>query len=138
MWGLVVAGGVFGAIVGRSMAEVVTQARVDADVVSDPGPTPPVVSSDAADGDIGSIDQATYEAGSSFMVVDTAPWIPKNKVLIPAGAVRTSDLDRRRVLLGLTKDQIQRSPSFAPPQSPDRRFLERVGSYFGPYIERAG
>ena len=30
---------------------------------------------EAADGGIGSVDEATYEAGGSWLVVDTGPWI---------------------------------------------------------------
>jgi hypothetical protein len=29
----------------------------------------------ASDGAIGKVDQATYDAGASYLVVDTGPWI---------------------------------------------------------------
>src|ERR687892_1073410 len=38
----------------------------------------------ATDGDIGKIDEATYDVGSSYIVVDTGPWILGRKVLLPA------------------------------------------------------
>ena len=42
----------------------------------------------AVDGDIGRVDEATDELlGSSYLVVDTGPWIFGRKVLLPAGVV---------------------------------------------------
>jgi hypothetical protein len=40
----------------------------------------------AVDGNIGYVDEATNELlGSSYLVVDTGPWIFGRKVLLPAG-----------------------------------------------------
>ena len=67
----------------------------------------------ALDGDIGKIDDATYDVGSSYIVVDTGPWIFGKKVLIPAATVVRVDLDSRKVFLMLTKDQIKDSPELS-------------------------
>ena len=40
---------------------------------------------EALDGSIGKIDEATYEVGKSFVIVDTGPWIFGRKVMLPAG-----------------------------------------------------
>ena len=48
---------------------------------------------EARDGGIGKVDDATYEAGSSFVVVDTGPWIFGKKVMLPAGVIQSA---RRR------------------------------------------
>ena len=48
---------------------------------------------EATDGDIGKVDEATYDVGSSYIVVDTGPWILGRKVVVPAAAV---ELDRPR------------------------------------------
>ena len=45
----------------------------------------------AVDGDIGHVDEATHEVGSSHLVVDTGPWIFGRKVLLPAGVVERID-----------------------------------------------
>ena len=37
---------------------------------------------EAIDGGIGKVDDATYDAGSSYVVVDTGPWI-FGKVMLP-------------------------------------------------------
>ena len=38
----------------------------------------------AIDGDIGKVDQATYDVGTSSLVIDTGPWIFGRKVILPA------------------------------------------------------
>ena len=48
---------------------------------------------EATDGSIGKIDEATYDEGSSCLVVDTGPWIFGKKVLLPAGIVESVDHD---------------------------------------------
>ena len=81
----------------------------------------------ALDGDIGSIDDATYEVGSSYIVVDTGPWIFGKKVLIPASAVVRVDLENRRAFLRFTEQQIKDSPELSDLSTGDR---DRVGNYF--------
>jgi hypothetical protein len=83
----------------------------------------------ATDGDIGKVDEATYDVGSSYIVVDTGPWIFGKKVLIPASALETADLTDRKVYLRLTKDQIKESPELSDAMTDEDR--DRVGSYYG-------
>jgi len=82
----------------------------------------------ALDGDIGEVDDATYDVGSSYIVVDTGPWIFGKKVLIPASALVRADLDERKVYLRLTKDQIKASPELADSMTDADR--DRVGTYY--------
>ena len=82
----------------------------------------------ALDGDIGEIDDATYDVGSSYIVVDTGPWIFGKKVLIPASALVRADLDERKVYLRLTKDQIKASPELSDSITDADR--DRVGTYY--------
>ena len=65
---------------------------------------------EAVDGSIGDIDDATYDVGASYIVVDTGPWIFGRKVVLPAGAIERIDLDNRTISVRLTKDQIKESP----------------------------
>jgi hypothetical protein len=62
---------------------------------------------EATDGTTGKIDEASNEAGSSYLVVDTGFWIFGKKRLIPAGVVRRVDDDERKVHVSMTKDQIK-------------------------------
>lgn len=87
---------------------------------------------EAVDGSIGKIDEATYEVGSAYLVVDTGPWILGKKVMLPARAVEAIDLDRRSVVVNLTKDQIKDSPGFDESTYRDERYRDDLGAYYGP------
>jgi hypothetical protein len=90
---------------------------------------------EATDGDIGKIDEATYDVGSSYVVVDTGPWIFGRKVVLPAGAIEAIDLDNHKVEVRLTKDQIKDSPELG--ENTDYRsdeYRSTLGSYYDPYV----
>jgi hypothetical protein len=90
----------------------------------------------ATDGDIGKVDEATYDVGTSYIVVDTGPWIFGRKVVLPAGAIERVDLDNRKVVVRLTKDQIKNSPEYDADTEDYRSdaYRERVGTYYDPYL----
>jgi hypothetical protein len=67
---------------------------------------------EAADGHIGKVDEATYENGSSCLVVDTGFWIFGKKRMIPAGVVERLDPAERKVFVSLTKEQIKNAPDY--------------------------
>src|SRR3954467_4997221 len=67
---------------------------------------------EATDGVIGKVDKHSDEVGSAYLVVDTGVWIFGKEVLIPAGAVTRIDPDEKRVLVDLTKEQIENAPEF--------------------------
>ena len=64
------------------------------------------------DGEIGKIDEATYDVGSPYIVVDTGPWIFGRKVLLPAGVIQRIDPNNEKVYVDRTKEQIKDSPEF--------------------------
>ena len=67
----------------------------------------------AVDGDIGFVDEATNELlGSSYLVVDTGPWIFGRKVLLPAGGIRRIDTLEHKVYVDRTKHQIKAAPEY--------------------------
>ena len=67
----------------------------------------------AVDGDIGHVNEATNELlGSSYLVVDTGPWIFGRKVLLPAGVVRRIDTVEHKVYVDRTKHQIKAAPEY--------------------------
>ena len=86
---------------------------------------------EAMDGEIGSIDEATWDVGASFMVVDTGPWIFGKKVLLPAGVIDRVDVDNERVLVHRTKDEIQNAPEFDESRYTDDAYRSDVGTYYG-------
>ena len=87
---------------------------------------------EATDGAIGKIDEATYEVGGSYIVVDTGPWIFGRKVVIPAGTVDRIDTAEEKVLVNLTKQQIKDSPELdlAEGYRHDEH-REQLGAYYG-------
>ncbi len=86
---------------------------------------------EALDGSIGKIDDATYEVGSSYLVVDTGPWIFGKKVMLPAGVVSRIDHAGHRVWVDRTKDQIKNAPEFDANRLSDLTYREQFGTYYG-------
>jgi hypothetical protein len=90
---------------------------------------------EATDGDIGRVDEATYEVESSYIVVDTGPWIFGRRVVLPAGVIERIDLENEKVLVRLTKDQIKDSPELD--ETTDYRsdeYRSQLGGYYEPYV----
>jgi hypothetical protein len=85
---------------------------------------------EAADGSIGKVDEATYDADASFLVVDTGPWIFGKKVLLPAGLVERIDRDEETVYVDRTKDEIKRAPEFDNADYRGDRYRAEVGDYY--------
>ncbi|MCE3287815.1 MAG: hypothetical protein K0S64_1421, partial [Gaiellaceae bacterium] len=67
---------------------------------------------EAIDGSIGKIDDATLEADSGHLVVDTGPWIFGKKVMLPAGVIKSVDHANENVFVNRTKDEIKNAPEF--------------------------
>jgi hypothetical protein len=87
---------------------------------------------EATDGSIGKVDQATYETGHSYLVVDTGPWIFGKKVMLPAGVIRSIDKEDERVFVHRSKDEIKNAPEFDDSMLNDESYRESLGSYYGP------
>jgi hypothetical protein len=86
---------------------------------------------EATDGGIGKIDEATYEVGGSYLVVDTGPWIFGKKVLLPAGLVDRVDPESETVFVSRTKDQIKNAPEFDEQRGfADDEYRGRLGDYY--------
>jgi hypothetical protein len=89
----------------------------------------------AIDGDIGRIDEATYETGASYLVVDTGPWIFGRKVLLPAGVIERIDSAEKKVYVDRTKDQIKDAPEYDE-LADDEDYRDRVGTYYSGTYDR--
>jgi hypothetical protein len=89
---------------------------------------------EATDGSIGHVDEATFDVGASYLVVDTGPWIFGKKVLLPASVTQRIDLDNRTIQVRLTKDQIKASPEFDENAYRNEDYRRRVGIYYGSMV----
>jgi len=85
---------------------------------------------EATDGGIGKIDEATYDVGASYLVVDTGPWIFGRKVTLPAGTITRVATDDRKVFVGRTKDQVRDAPEFDKDSYAGADYRDRLGSYY--------
>ena len=87
---------------------------------------------EARDGEIGKVDEATYETGDAHLVVDTGGWIFGKKVLLPAGTVEAIDLEEERIRVDRTKDEIKDAPEWDAERSGDEgfRLRQEVGEYY--------
>jgi hypothetical protein len=80
---------------------------------------------------IGKVDEATHDAGSAYIVVDTGPWIFGKKVMLPAGTIQRADHEDEKVFVNRTKDQIKNAPEFEEGVGYDPSYRDRLGSYYG-------
>jgi hypothetical protein len=87
---------------------------------------------EALDGGIGKIDEASYEVGAGYIVVDTGPWIFGKKVMLPAGVIMRVDTEEEKVFVKLTKEQIKNAPEFDESAYRDDDYRGKLGSYYGP------
>ena len=92
----------------------------------------------ANDGHIGKVDEATYDVGSSYIVVDTGPWILGKKVMLPAGVIESIDLDNRKVQIAHTKDEIRAAPEFDPDMYLETRYMTDLELYYGALYPGSG
>ena len=91
---------------------------------------------EATDGSIGKVDEATYETGRSYLVVDTGPWIFGKTVMLPAGVVRGVDEQEHTVFVDRTKDEIKNAPEYDEASQGDDAYRGQLGSYYGGQAER--
>jgi hypothetical protein len=86
---------------------------------------------EAIDGGIGKIDEATTDAGASYVVVDTGPWIFGKKVMLPAGVIDRIEPAEEKVFVNRTKDEIKNAPEFDESRRADDAYRGELGTYYG-------
>jgi hypothetical protein len=85
---------------------------------------------EAKDGSIGKVDEATFDADESYIVVDTGTWIFGKKVLLPAGLVERVDRDEEKVFVDRTKEEIKQAPEFDKDAYREEGYRSEVGDYY--------
>jgi hypothetical protein len=85
---------------------------------------------EATDGSIGTVEQAGYDTGDAWLVVDTGKWIFGRKVLLPAGTVQAVDRAAQKVYVDRTKDQVKDSPEYDESTFSSSEYRHRVGTYY--------
>ncbi|MGK5737905.1 PRC-barrel domain containing protein [Micromonospora sp. URMC 103] len=105
-----------------------------------PGPGTPIDLAgyrvEGVDGRIGSVDEASDEAGARYLVVDTGPWILGHRVLLPVGTVERVDHLERTVYVDRTRQQVKDAPAFDPEAYAQPDYRDRVGGYYAESYQR--
>jgi hypothetical protein len=84
----------------------------------------------ARDGQVGKVDEATLEAGDSYVVVDTGMFSLK-RVVLPAGLVDSVDVEDRSIHVDCTKKQIRNAPEIPYGNWSSEAFHADLDDYFG-------
>jgi hypothetical protein len=87
---------------------------------------------EANDGELGSVDEARYENGGAYIVVNTGTWIFGEKVLIPAGLVDQVDEEPKTLHVDVTRDQVEAAPPFDPDGYMEQDYREAVSFHYYP------
>jgi len=74
--------------------------------------------------------RASDDIGSSYIVVDTVPWIFGKKVMLPASTIERIDYDNETVYVAVTKERINNAPEFEATTHRDTDYRSRLGSYY--------
>jgi hypothetical protein len=85
---------------------------------------------EASDGHVGTVDEATSEIGTSYLVVKTGLPLVGKRVLLPAGMISSIDEDERTIQVALTKDEIKQSPEFDEADYRSPAYRDRLGAYY--------
>ena len=88
---------------------------------------------EATDGPVGKIEEATYELGSSWLVVDTGPWIFGRKVLLPAGTIESIDPEERKLYVDRTREEIKQAPEHDPSGYAEQEYRLALADYYSQF-----
>ena len=85
---------------------------------------------EASDGKVGKVEEAAYELGSSWLVVDTGLWIIGKKVLLPAGTIEQVDPEERKLYVDRTREEIKSAPEHDPSGYAEQEYRLAVADYY--------
>lgn len=88
----------------------------------------------ASDGEIGRIDQIYFNDDDwhvRYLVVDTGGWLSGRKVLVSPVSVDRSKSSDHALAVGLTREQVEHSPSVDADKPVSRQYEEAHARYYG-------
>lgn len=80
---------------------------------------------------IGKVDEATNEAGNSWIVVDTGFWIFGKKRMIPAGAIESVDANEHLLRVSYSKDDVNDAPDYDKAREFQDAYRKEMDDYYG-------
>jgi hypothetical protein len=86
----------------------------------------------ARDGEVGTVDDASLDAGEGALVVGSGPVFFGHMALLPAGTVERVDGEHRSVHVALTREQIEGAPRRrSGTRFADDDYRAEVAAYYG-------
>jgi hypothetical protein len=88
----------------------------------------------ATDGEIGSVEEFYFDDdtwGIRYLVVKTGGWLSGKEVLISPISIRNVDWTAKLLYVGLTKKQVENSPSIDTHKPVSRQYEAEYSSYYG-------
>ena len=85
---------------------------------------------EATDGSVGKVLEATYQAGESYILVDTGATILSKKVVLPAGVIDRVDHDNSTIYVNRSKDAIKRAPEFDEERYREASYRDELSGYY--------
>jgi sporulation protein YlmC with PRC-barrel domain len=88
----------------------------------------------ASDGEIGSLRDVYFDDQSTlirYFVVDTGTWLPGQRVLLVPAVVGGIDAERREIVTGLTRQQVEDSPPVDTEKPVSRQQELALHTYYG-------
>jgi hypothetical protein len=85
---------------------------------------------EAVDGEIGKVDEASYEAGEDALIVDTGPLVFGRKVFLPVGTIERVDGDEEKIYVDLTKEEIKHAPEYDPSGYAQQEYRLALAGYY--------
>ena len=85
---------------------------------------------EALDGEIGKVDKATNETGSSSLIVDTGGWIIGKKVMLPAGTIESVDPEDGTIYVDRTREEIKQAPEWDPSGYAEQEYRLELENYY--------
>ena len=85
----------------------------------------------ATDGPIGTVDQASDEAGDSYLIVRVGTWIFSKSAVLPAGTIARVDHLERSVYVDRDLDEVRKAPRFDEQVGWDPAYRTELDDYYG-------
>lgn len=82
------------------------------------------------DGAIGTVDRASNDVRTNYIIVDTGDWLDGRQVMLPAGTVTRIDTAARTVHLDATRDDVRAAPPFDPHDKGKASFQDALTGYY--------
>ena len=86
---------------------------------------------EAVDGSVGSVQDVIDDIDGAYLLIDTGPPILGKTVLLPAGLVKSIDVDNESLAVDRTKDEIKGAPDSDAGLGKDPDYRAAIARHYG-------